>query len=150
MQTWYVHMRQPLAFTRDLGLSGFLTFQLMLAGTVFAALIQPFVVYAIVARLAAGETFCSGEGALASCAFAWVSAVALAGGYLTTAVLGFVGLRRRGALRHAWALLATPVLWALLSFAAWRALLQLFTNPYGWEKTEHGLARSSRAGRLPC
>ena len=143
-------MREPIRFAGDLGLPGFLTFQLMLVGTVFAALIQPFVLYAVVARLVAGDTFCSPEAAVASCAFAWVSAVALAAGYLTTAVLGCVGLHRRGAFRHAWALLATPVLWALLSVAAWRALLQFFTNPYGWEKTEHGLARSSRARSLQC
>lgn len=27
---------------------------------------------------------------------------------------------------------------------AWRALYQLATAPYAWEKTEHGLAKSSR------
>jgi hypothetical protein len=38
----------------------------------------------------------------------------------------------------------TPVHWLLLSLAAWRALYQLAFAPYAWEKTEHGLARSSR------
>jgi glycosyltransferase XagB len=32
----------------------------------------------------------------------------------------------------------------LLSLAAWRALFQLIVAPYTWEKTEHGLAKSSR------
>jgi hypothetical protein len=32
----------------------------------------------------------------------------------------------------------------LLSAAAWRALWQLIFAPHLWEKTEHGLARSSR------
>jgi hypothetical protein len=32
----------------------------------------------------------------------------------------------------------------LLSLAAWRALFQLLRDPYRWEKTEHGLARTSR------
>jgi len=31
-----------------------------------------------------------------------------------------------------------------LSLAAWRALVQLIRDPYRWEKTEHGLAKSSR------
>jgi hypothetical protein len=44
--------------------------------------------------------------------------------------------------RHRRAL--TPVHWLLLSLAAWRALYQLAFAPYAWEKTEHGLARSSR------
>jgi glycosyltransferase XagB len=38
----------------------------------------------------------------------------------------------------------TPVHWLLLSLAAWRALYQLAAAPYAWEKTEHGLAKSSR------
>jgi len=37
-----------------------------------------------------------------------------------------------------------PVYWLLLSLAAWRALFQLLRDPYRWEKTEHGLARTSR------
>jgi hypothetical protein len=47
----------------------------------------------------------------------------------------------------AWVLLLTPLHWLLLSLAAWRALCQLIVAPYRWEKTEHGLARSSRLNR---
>jgi hypothetical protein len=32
----------------------------------------------------------------------------------------------------------------LLSLAAWRAHIQLICDPQRWEKTEHGLARTSR------
>jgi hypothetical protein len=65
-------------------------------------------------------------------------------GYLTSAFLGWLGLLRRGLLSTAWILLLTPVHWLLLSLAAWRALYQLAFAPYAWEKTEHGLAKSSR------
>ena len=41
-------------------------------------------------------------------------------------------------------LLLMPLYWLLLSLAAWRALFQLLRDPYRWEKTEHGLARTSR------
>jgi hypothetical protein len=51
---------------------------------------------------------------------------------------------RRGLLSIAWVLLLTPLHWLLLSLAAWRAFYQLIVAPYAWEKTEHGLARSSR------
>jgi hypothetical protein len=37
-----------------------------------------------------------------------------------------------------------PLHWLLLSAAAWRALWQLLLNPFHWEKTAHGLARTSR------
>jgi hypothetical protein len=65
-------------------------------------------------------------------------------GYLTSAFLGWLGLMRRGLLATSWVLLLTPLHWLLLSLAAWRALYQLIVAPYAWEKTEHGLARSSR------
>ena len=65
-------------------------------------------------------------------------------GYLTSAFLGWLGLSRRGLSSTAWVLLLTPAHWLLLSLAAWRALYQLATAPDAWEKTEHGLAKSSR------
>ena len=33
-----------------------------------------------------------------------------------------------------------------LRVAAWRAVFQLVRSPYRWEKTSHGLARTSRRG----
>src|SRR5262249_53026529 len=66
------------------------------------------------------------------------------GGYLVSGLLGVVGLARRRLLGAAWVLLLMPLHWLLLSCAAWRALYQLVFKPYAWEKTEHGLAKSSR------
>jgi glycosyltransferase XagB len=43
-------------------------------------------------------------------------------------------LARRGLLRHAWILAFTPIYWFLLSWAAWRALFQLLSDPLKWEK----------------
>ena len=70
--------------------------------------------------------------------------LAFAAGYLTSAALGLIGLKRRGLLRQGWVLLLMPLHWLLLSIAAWRALWQLLLNPFHWEKTAHGLARTSR------
>ena len=56
---------------------------------------------------------------------------------------------RRGLLSTAWVLALTPLHWLLLSIAAWRAVYQLAVAPYAWEKTEHGLAKTShRAARI--
>jgi hypothetical protein len=38
----------------------------------------------------------------------------------------------------------TPLHWLLQSVAAWRGLYKLVVSPYAWEKTEYGLAKSSR------
>jgi hypothetical protein len=76
--------------------------------------------------------------------FAELHVAAIAAGYLSTVVIGLMGLARRGLLHEAWILALTPLYWICLSIAAWRALYQLATDPYRWEKTEHGLARHSR------
>ena len=68
----------------------------------------------------------------------------LVSGYASTIVLDLIGLRRRGLLGNAWVLILTPLHWLLLSLAAWRALFQLIRDPQRWEKTEHGMASTSR------
>ena len=139
MQCWLVHMRSPLRLARELGLPGFAVFQLLVGGTVLAALVH--VLFAarliwMLARIVPGGF--NGAGA------ARLRRVTLISGYLISAVLGLVGLARRRLLGCAWVLLLMPVYWLLLSLAAWRALFQLLRDPYRWEKTEHGLARTSR------
>ena len=143
MQTWLVHMRSPRRLCRELGPAGFLTVQLVVAGSVLSALVHPL----WLALLLAG----SGRGLLfATDASAWlhgVTALAMAGfvaGYGATILLGLTGLARRGLLASAPALFAIPIYWLLLSFAAWRGLYQLLRDPFRWEKTEHGRARTSR------
>jgi hypothetical protein len=39
-----------------------------------------------------------------------------------------------------------PVYYGLVSVAAWRGLWELAITPFRWNKTSHGLARTSRAG----
>jgi cellulose synthase/poly-beta-1,6-N-acetylglucosamine synthase-like glycosyltransferase len=139
MQTWMVHMRSPLRLAGDLGWRGFVVFQLLVGGTVLAALIHvPFA--ALLGWRAAMDPLDDPMSRI----LLGLEVAALLSGYVISAVLGLVGLSRRRLLGCAWALLLMPLYWVLLSLAAWRALLQLLHDPYGWEKTEHGLARTSR------
>jgi hypothetical protein len=50
--------------------------------------------------------------------------------------------------RRAWRLIPwivlMPFYWVLISAAAYRALIQLMTDPHKWEKTEHGLSARRR------
>jgi hypothetical protein len=41
-----------------------------------------------------------------------------------------------------------PVYFLLVSLAAWLALIELVRAPVRWNKTPHGLSRTSRSGRL--
>ena len=149
MQTWLVHMRAPARVARELGFSGFLAFQLVVGGTVLSALVHP-VFIAVAGYLAAtNQLFDTARQRLRGARCSGCICGALVSGYLTSAALGLIGLKRRGLLRHGWVLLLMPLHWLLLSVAAWRALYQLLFNPFHWEKTAHGLARTSRLASAP-
>jgi cellulose synthase/poly-beta-1,6-N-acetylglucosamine synthase-like glycosyltransferase len=147
MQTWAVHMRSPLALLAELGPAGFATLQLVVGGNVLAALVHPIFLAAVVYALASGIPILGTDGPLVT-TLAWLYGTTLGAGYLISIVLGVRGLARRGLLSAAWALALMPLYWLLLSLAAWRALYQLMRDPHGWEKTEHGLARSSRLASM--
>ncbi|MEA2879663.1 MAG: glycosyltransferase XagB [Hyphomicrobiales bacterium] len=147
MQTWLVHMRHPARLARELGVRGFLTLQLVVGGTVLSALVHPLFIAMFSYAMATNTLFPVGAD-LASAVLAALCGGALIAGYLTSAALGLIGLKRRGLSRHGWVLLLMPVHWLLLSIAAWRALWQLVRDPYRWEKTAHGLARTSRLAAL--
>ena len=139
LQTWLVHMRSPLRLVRGLGLPGFAVFQLVVGGSVLAALIHA----VFVAQLAFNIATAPHDDTAAHLILGLYVAMLLSG-YAVSALLSVVGLARRNLLHCAWVLLLMPVYWLLLSIAAWRALFQLVRAPYRWEKTEHGLARTSR------
>ncbi len=145
IQTWLVHMRQPRRLLRELGLPGFLTFQLIVGGNALAALVHPLFMGGLVYSVMSGVPMWRGDGAVVPVLAALYGTTVIIG-YLTSAFLGWLGLLRRGLLSSAWVLFLTPLHWLLLSLAAWRALFQLVVAPYRWEKTEHGLARHSRRG----
>ncbi len=138
MQTWLVHMRSPRQLRRDLGTLGFIIFQLLVGGTVMASLVHSLFVAKLLTELVLAGSDPDTLVAMTS------HAIFLAAGYVAFIGVCLVGLFRRKLLRCAWALILLPIYWMLLSLAAWRALFQLVRDPYRWEKTEHGLARTSR------
>jgi cellulose synthase/poly-beta-1,6-N-acetylglucosamine synthase-like glycosyltransferase len=146
MQTWLVHMRQPARLLRDLGLPGFIAFQLIVGGNALAALVHPIFAAGLIYFVINSNASISQPESDAATILAWLYGTSVVAGYLASIFLGGLGLRRRGLSANVWILLLTPLHWLLLSLAAWRALYQLIVAPYAWEKTEHGLAKTSRRG----
>lgn len=142
LQTYIVHMRDPLLLWRQLGWRGFLCFQLLIGGSVLAALIHPVFAVLLLADSAWGPLL-----ALADTPTQWTHKAliftTLMSGYIASGLLAFTGMKRRGSLASAWVLLLLPVYWLLLSAAAWRAVWKLSTAPHQWEKTAHGVVRRS-------
>jgi hypothetical protein len=139
IQTWQVHMRAPRRLWRDLGPGGVLALNLIAGGNVLTALAYPLLLVPALVSLA------DSAAGLPSwllpdqpTALQWLT---IASGFLSTIVVGLLGLARRGELRHGVVLALTPLYWLCLSLAAWRALAHFVLCPYRWEKTTHGVAR---------
>jgi hypothetical protein len=142
MQTYLVHMRHPLRLYHWIGARAFLGFQLLIGGTFATFLCNPllwmlFLVW-IVLRPAWLET-------LFPPAILSLSLVSLIVGNTLAISLNMLAVFRRHLYGLTILALANPFYWMLHSFAAYKALYQLFTNPFYWEKTVHGLADSAPA-----
>ncbi|WP_244431905.1 glycosyltransferase family 2 protein [Rhodopseudomonas sp. B29] len=137
MQTWCVHMRRPLRFWREAGWRGVLTLNLTVGGGVLSALMHP-LLWLMLGWMALSAL--AGHSKPATDPSAWLYGASIATGYLGSAAVALIGLKRRGKLSLGWWLLAMPPYWICLSIAAWRALCQLVWKPHHWEKTEHGRA----------
>jgi cellulose synthase/poly-beta-1,6-N-acetylglucosamine synthase-like glycosyltransferase len=138
MQTAIVHTRHPATTVRRTGVATLVTLLFLIAGTAVTGLVAPIVwtlslIWALDLML--------GTRALDDLP-GWIGLIAmvnLAVGYgLLVLIHCLAVVRRRTYALLPWALLI-PLYWALHSIAAWRALIQLATNPFYWEKTPHGL-----------
>lgn len=146
LQTSFTHGRTPLAAYRRLGPAAGLCAVALVPGTVASALFYPFVMLPATVQFLAGAVPClpSFAGNLPS---GTAGAVLIAGfaAMLAPAVLGCLRRGWRDALPTVpW----LPVYYLLVSVAAWLAVFELMRHPYRWNKTEHGLARTSRTGAL--
>lgn len=135
LQTWLVHMRSPGALLRETGPRGFASFNLTMANAfvlllnpIFWALTTLYVLtqWGFIRELFPGFVFYAASAMLFIGNFVFV--------YLNVA-----GSLQRGEFGITRTALLSPLYWGLMSWAAWKGAIQLFTNPFYWEKTEHGL-----------
>lgn len=138
MQTWWVHARHPRRYWRRTGWRGLIARDLIIGGALLAALAYPALI--VVAALMLGEYAVTGEIAHSARFVSKLHGASIIGGLGVAMLIQLRGLAYRGRLKDGWVLALTPIYWGLLSWAAWRALLQLRSKPFHWEKTEHGLA----------
>ncbi|MFT4098659.1 MAG: glycosyltransferase, partial [Rhodoblastus sp.] len=139
MQTGFVHLRDPVALWRNLGpLSFFVTLAVFISG-VLSPLLWPWFTLVLVRDLASGALFApetAFDGAIDTCALS----LAVAGPVAIVWPI-MLGMKRQGLSRR-WPLLFLLPFWhVMLSVAAWRAVYDLWRNPFGWAKTTHGVAK---------
>jgi hypothetical protein len=146
LQVSVTHSRRPVATFRRLGAARFLGAIALTSGTVGSALGYPLFMSLVAYDVLAGgllEPESAGEICRAS-----VGLTLFLTGFLVMIAAPLEAARRRGW----WGLMPyavlMPLYYLLVSWAAWRGLLDLVLDPYRWHKTEHGFARTSRSGLL--
>ena len=142
MQTYLVHTRQPWRLSAELGPRGALGIHVLMGALILSALVHPlFYVllgyHALSGRLLAPSDTAAGT---ALWTIAWIN---LAVAYVVSMLVGALSVVRRGRPGLAPSALFMPLCWLLVSAAAYRALYQLVTDPYLWEKTAHGMPPST-------
>ena len=146
LQTSLTHGRRPIANARSLGPLEALCAAAMVPGTVVSALLYPFLsAYAAWAFFVRDIPVAPSFGANLTTGLA----ITLFGTGLAALTLPAV----LGCLRRGWGDLAQAMPWlplyfGLVSLAAWLAVIELIRAPDRWNKTEHGLSRTSRSGRM--
>jgi cellulose synthase/poly-beta-1,6-N-acetylglucosamine synthase-like glycosyltransferase len=145
MQTWLVHNRRPLRLLGDIGLRQWLSYQFFIGGTCLTFLVNPILWVVCLFTLVAPAAWTAAlfpTWLIAVCLFTFVAGNGL--GVFQCIVA--VGRRRQHHLvPYAF---TNPLYWWLHSIAAYMGLWQLFTKPFYWEKTVHGLSTVSADAML--
>ncbi|EPF00165.1 glycosyltransferase family 2 protein [Rhizobium grahamii] len=136
LQTWLVMMREPARLLREMGMGGFLMFQLLIGGMLLSSLTHPWLIMLLVTTagyLAFGfPPTGSSEGALFL-----LDLANMAASYGLFLLLGRVVMLREEKRSVGWRWLYVPLYWMMISVAAWRALFELPRKPFFWDKTPH-------------
>ena len=136
MQTFLVHMRNPIELYRKIGFRGMFAFFLFIGGTPATFLINLplwilFIIWLIFRPQWISDIFP-----------AWVLYISLFNLLIGNALVVYMNMlavfRRRlyGLVVYA---LLNPFYWILHSLGAYKALWQLIFKPFYWEKTTHGV-----------
>lgn len=136
MQTYLVHTREPLRMLRELGWFPFLGLQVLMGGLILSALVHPWFYVIAAAEITWGPLLMVEQSSLSKVVTV-IGVVNLVLSYVIGAALGCLAVARRGRPQLMLWVLAMPIYWLLISLAAYRALIQLATTPYKWEKTTH-------------
>lgn len=144
MQTFIVHNRHPIQFRRDIGWRNFLIFQAFVGGMILSAPLHSVFLLVLLGKI----IFTQSTGLFPNDIWTFVQVSILVIGYGSAVIVATLGLKRLG-LERLWPyLFLLPFYWVLNSLAAIIAIYELFTRPYFWAKTRHGVTRYARGTNI--
>lgn len=164
LQTHLVHMRQPFRTLLELGPWKFFSFLVSVGGLAITLILNPIFWFVLLfyGCLWITDTVSPGREmlgyeikpwrmtypmnsddfdhfwSLVSHVFFWLTATLFLGNFFFMFTHVFACFRRKLGDLIGYALLM-PLYWFFISWGAWKGFLQLFFNPFYWEKTQHGL-----------
>ena len=145
LQTYLVHMRHPVTLMREIGFESWWSFQFMVGGTIILVLNPIFWILSTLWLIT--------EAGLIQDLFPGfvyhLAALGLLAGNFAFSYLAVAGSMQRGLHHLVRYALFSPIYWGLMSIGAWMGLIQLFTKPFYWEKTDHGLDHGISNGGAP-
>jgi len=137
LQTWLVLMRAPRRLMHEMGTGAFCVFQLMIGGMLISSLLHPLIfVFVGMGAYAMMEAPVEDVPAGALSLFV-IDLVNILGSYALFLALGMGSMisHEKRMIGRRWA--GLPLYWLMISAAAWRAVLELRSRPFFWNKTPH-------------
>ena len=144
LQTYFVHMRDPVRLWRELGPKSWIWFQIVLGGGLISTLAHPWFYAMLAIDWANGCLFPTLESGPRAWAW-WFGIINLAAAAVVTILLALLALRRRGRSDLYLHALMSPLYWLPISVAGYRAIYEWIRAPFYWAKTPHG--KSETKGR---
>ncbi len=142
LMTFLVHNRHPIKFIKKVGFKGWLTLQLFIGGSVITQLAAPFFWVLFIGWLLNYFSFLT---LFYDSFLIKMSLVNLLFGNFLIIYLASIAVFKRNYHELILYVILNPFYYFMQSIAAWKAFYQLFSNPFYWEKTQHGLTSSEVA-----
>lgn len=137
MQTYLVHTRRPRRVVNELGGQRFIGLIVLMGGILLSVLAYPVGLALLASALASGRFLATPETGLEAWLW-WASLANLGLGFASSMMLAAIALHRRRRSELLASVPWMPIYWMAISLAGYRALRQLASDPFRWEKTDHG------------
>ncbi|WP_295767993.1 glycosyltransferase [uncultured Mucilaginibacter sp.] len=138
MQTYLVHMRNPMALIKKIGIKGFLGFNFFVGATPIMFLINPILILIFICYVVFDL------GIIRQIFPDWVLFISIFNlmvGNILMIYVNMMAVFKRRFYELILFAIANPIYWLMHSVAAYKGLYQLIVNPFYWEKTNHGLSK---------
>ncbi len=139
IQTYLVHMRNPMQFLRGKYKEHFFTFQLVVGGKILSLYINPFMWATTVLYFSLRATIGPTVERFFPGYIFYLAVFCLVFGNFLYMYYYMLGCAKRKQFDLIKFVFLIPIYWLAMSIAAWKGLVQLIVSPHYWPKTKHGL-----------